>query len=265
VTSPYQPANASPVAFVTREDGSRMDLIPGEDDLTFCRRYFKGERFLCVGCLKVGKETWIEWRGACDACVKSLSPPEVNVDDRLVEAKVPPMMLGWTERGLIGGNEKARKTLMAWRGKGEQCILTIQGPNGSGKTGAAVCMLKRWLRSGTGLFVSCNDWLRELAWVEREGGSRGTWTDVVEFRGLVVLDEFAAKHTTPAGADSLFRCINHRQAWGLPTLCTTNRPLVPRAGRSEAEKGFSLTELSEQLAERVRRGVRIDWAAPKKG
>lgn len=232
-----------------------MSLQPGivETDEEFCRRHFHGETFKCRRC----KTAEVHWLGVCDQCAAELDR-EVEEQNRprtaseaLVVAGVPRGMLEWSWKGCAIPEGMHLGKLRSW--DGDPPLLTIWGPTGTGKTGAALCLLKDWSLNGKRVqWLYVPDWLDELRWAEREGGTMNQVRSVTGFAGLVVLDELVTRRLTDYGIDRVLQVLDARIREHLPTIATTNlRP----------DKG-GLDGVDERIASRVMGGKQARWFGP---
>lgn len=111
--------------------------------------------------------------------------------------------------------------------------LLIHGPIGTGKTFAAVALMRRRIELGeAALFLLLSDFLDAIkaTFGRASDGSEGATTeDVLDAPRrvpLLVLDDLGAEYGTPWAESQIFGLLNARLNAGLSTLFTTNHDLL---------------------------------------
>ena len=111
----------------------------------------------------------------------------------------------------------------------------LWGGLGCGKTHLAIAALNAWIeRHGTGWFWKAPDflgWVREQAF----GGEGWAVDDLLrpyrEGAFLLVLDDLGTENPTDWAAEQLYRVLDSRYDFRLPTIITTNQDLDRLDGR----------------------------------
>lgn len=120
---------------------------------------------------------------------------------------------GWTLRADYIVNEKKK-----------QASVFIYGPAGSGKTHVSIAIKRRLDKKnyqGFTYMVNYTDMMSEL---QRRDNPEVTvkLEDISKHRGLLIIDDLGAKSPNDYAIDTLYRILNYRYEWMMPTLITSN-------------------------------------------
>lgn len=127
--------------------------------------------------------------------------------------------------------------------------IYIHGEAGTGKTHIAWALAKH-AKDDVGiktLFWNIPDLLSDL----REDFSRNPYDknhtdeELMDFRGILFLDDIGSEKVTDWVAETLYRIVNHRYEEMLPTIFTSNLPLLELAERVGDRTVSRITEMCD--------------------
>lgn len=229
---------------------------PNESIENYCSRLFNGKTFQCRIC-----DAEIDWLGVCDECdakrEEESTPVSRTIAETLTASGVPSRYSSWTLAGVqwpSGVNAEALKT---WAG--DPAFLTVAGPVGSGKSGLAAAMARQWVENGQSVrWRHVPDLLDQLREAEGETSSSApeVLRSVMDFGGLLVLDDLGACRVSPYVAERLYQIIDSRSREARPLLVTSNLPPVAATGRR------SLADIDPRIGSRLAEGRVVRWVAP---
>jgi DNA replication protein DnaC len=134
--------------------------------------------------------------------------------DRDVPEPLRKVLEGWTLRGDYIIDEKKK-----------QASVFIWGPAGSGKTHVSIAIKRRLDKknyNGFTLLINYTDMIAELTQKNTESLKLD---DISKHRGLLIIDDLGAKSPNDYAVDTLYRILNYRYEWMMPTLITSNLTL----------------------------------------
>jgi len=106
--------------------------------------------------------------------------------------------------------------------------LTLQGPNGCGKTHLACAIANRALANGMGVLFAVVPDLLDYLRASFAPGKEAPYDELfdrVRNADILILDDLGAQATTQWAQEKLYQVVNYRHVAGLPTVVTTDQPL----------------------------------------
>lgn len=104
--------------------------------------------------------------------------------------------------------------------------LTLQGPNGCGKTHLAGAIANKALASGVEVFFAVVPDLLDYLRSTFAPSQTETYHDIfdrVRSASLLILDDLGAERSAEWAEEKLYQIVNYRTLMGLPTVVTTNQ------------------------------------------
>jgi DNA replication protein DnaC len=187
---------------------------------------------------------------------------------RIQAAGIPARFAGCTlesyqtpEPGQAAALEAVREWVERYDGKSS---LILMGQTGSGKTHLAIAALRAVLErtSITGHYANVPDLLAMMRrdWDAKDADGAGAEAfDRAQTGALVVLDDLGAEKLSEWAREQAYLLIDHRYAWCLPTIITTN---LDAAALSVAY-GDRITSRLVEMGEWVEVIVQEDWRGRK--
>ena len=116
---------------------------------------------------------------------------------------------------------------LAYAQEAQRGNLLLVGATGTGKTGLAIAILKSRLQQGVpSLFISVPDLLDKIRATFDGQGDYTRLMEMVKRIDFLALDDLGAHHATEWAREKLFQVIGHRHDWLLPSVITSDRPLM---------------------------------------
>lgn len=141
-------------------------------------------------------------------------------------------------------------TVQDWRDREFPGIIFFTGPAGTGKTHLAYAVLRNERYNyRKAKFYNVSDLCVDIS---RNGSVETPNPRFVEKlrenEQVLILDDLGVERLTDWVFQGLYRIINYREEWGLPTLITSNMPLADIAAK-----------FSDRLASRIAGGVVLEF------
>ncbi|MFL2804325.1 MAG: ATP-binding protein [Dehalococcoidia bacterium] len=214
---------------------------PSLDPLNRTSAEIKPVVFECDECLDKGWLTstvpiWHENFGdliVCPSCKKSNQNPDI-IKKRIEFSNLVEMSHLTFEKINTSGNLEGEDNVKKFRealkvskkyAQNPSGWLTIQGPNGSGKTYLAAAVGNQCIQNGNSvLFMFFPDLLDRFrsAFQNTDSFIYDDFIDQVRNYPILILDGISTSNNTPWASEKILQILNHRNLKNLPTVITTS-------------------------------------------